>query len=650
MMRVACILLAAMAMMQGCTQSESEAGRQDMVSDAPVVMTSVLGGGFGAGDEMAVFMHTQGTIERRRYIAAADGSLVPAAGEEPLFYPPSGSVALSASYPYAEDGAFSVADQSSPARIDVMYALAPDVSRSKTPVALRFEHLMGRITLEIGAGEGLTQEEIDALGEGDVMFAGMPVEAVLTADGTLRSGDEDPARYALYRAEGAVFSAIVIPQTAGRFAHRAIIITLGGREYRWNIPASEVFAAGDNNLYPLTVGKAGLVVGTSEIADWDLRDNGSGTARMEPNATVTFSDGSSADAYCIKAGAGLYKIVFAGEGEKVVRSVQLNDFPGREYLVGRADNSTITLKIAADGALQFRDKDAGGNIPIGTYAELAMISSALGGSYLQEASLDMLGAGYAPQNHKPTGSESIPFTGRYDGGGHTIANLYVDADNNAGLFGYIGAGAELSRVGIVSGSVRGANVVGGVCGYNHGGTITDCHNAAVVTGDMDVGGVCGMNNSRGSIIACRNTGTVNGMNDFSIYIGGVCGENMDGGSVTASYNTGAVSGQYYIGGVCGMNSYGSLNAGFNSGIVSGEYGFAGGVCGGNFAGDIVGCYYVYSGATPAVGNSIEGSMVETFAFADGSWPDGKGGWAAVYWKSLGAWRGGAPAYPKLRWE
>ena len=56
---------------------------------------------------------------------------------------------------------------------------------------------------------------------------------------------------------------------------------------------------------------------------------------------------------------------------------------------------------------------------------------------------------------KPAGSlfgSSDKFNATFDGGGHTIANLYIDSDRGqyVGLFAYTAAGSDIRGVGLVS--------------------------------------------------------------------------------------------------------------------------------------------------------------------------------------------------------
>lgn len=181
-----------------------------------------------------------------------------------------------------------------------------------------------------------------------------------------------------------------------------------------------------------------------------------------------------------------------------------------------------------------------------------------------------------------------PYTGTFDGQGHTVSGLYFNGTNveDVGLFGNVGSGGSVSNVGIVDSYFNGYRLVGGVCGRNYG-TITNCYNTGAVSGKSEyVGGVCGRND--GTIKSCYNTGTVTGK-DY--YVGGVCGDNS--GIITNCYNTGTVSGVSSVGGVCGRMWVGTIANCYNTGAVSasGSNPLVGGVCGYLAGGYIINCYY-----------------------------------------------------------
>ena len=201
---------------------------------------------------------------------------------------------------------------------------------------------------------------------------------------------------------------------------------------------------------------------------------------------------------------------------------------------------------------------------------------------------------------EPIGDEVFPFTGTFDGCGYEITGLYINSStySNMGLFGKVDSGGTVKNAGVDGIVTRGgssyiSNYIGGVVGYNDGGSVVGCYYTGVVTGSSssNVGGVVGYNNG-GSVANCYNTGSVASVR----YGGGVVGYN-NGGSVESCYNAGAVSPNgdafdAYLGGVVGYNDGGGRVADcYNTGAVSGEMN-VGGVVGNNYSGTVENCYNI----------------------------------------------------------
>ena len=128
----------------------------------------------------------------------------------------------------------------------------------------------------------------------------------------------------------------------------------------------------------------------------------------------------------------------------------------------------------------------------------------------------------APANSwTPIGSGGQPFTGTLDGDGHSVSGIYINSTEiYQGLVGYLDNGGTLQNLGVKASYIKGDGYVGGVCGMNMMGNVTNCYNTGSVTGSLYVGGVCGQN--YGTVTNCYNTGNVTG-NDA--YVGGLCGQN-----------------------------------------------------------------------------------------------------------------------------
>ena len=188
-----------------------------------------------------------------------------------------------------------------------------------------------------------------------------------------------------------------------------------------------------------------------------------------------------------------------------------------------------------------------------------------------------------------TGSSKSTYSGIFDGQNHTISGLYFNQEDSydVGLFGR--NNGKIANAGILDSYFYGTSKVGGVCGNNYTGTITNCYNTGSVSGLGNLGGVSG-NNYTGSITNCYNTGNVSGSSGF---VGGVSGSNSKG-TIINSYNAGSVSGLECVGGVSGDNYTGSITDCYNIGNVSGSEGDVGGVNGYNNGGTITNCYNVGS--------------------------------------------------------
>ena len=263
----------------------------------------------------------------------------------------------------------------------------------------------------------------------------------------------------------------------------------------------------------------------------------------------------------------------------------------------------------------------------------------------------------------PVGTDyQNPYTGTFDGKGHTITGLTVTGSNEyAGLFGCIGSGGTVKNVKLVnvqitsgyqyayvggvagnndgaiencsvSGSVSGNstyNSVGGVVGYQWGGSITRCSSSATVKGTGGVGGVAGQTNYGAKLTACYATDNVtlvsNGSDNY--YAGGVVGSNGGSSTLIACYATGNVtgsgSGTIYVGGVTGSNNLGTLTACYHAAeTVSGPDGTTGGVTARNYNASvgipsITACYWE-NNQKQGIGDNHAGTG-ETTKVTDGDW-------------------------------
>ena len=150
----------------------------------------------------------------------------------------------------------------------------------------------------------------------------------------------------------------------------------------------------------------------------------------------------------------------------------------------------------------------------------------------------------------------IPFSGAFDGQGHTVSGLYIEsAATCQGLFGYIGTGATVQNL-IVTGTVSvNKNIAGGIAGkVETGVTVTDCGFRGTVSALAYVGGIVG--NCAGTVINCYNLGSVSGIQDSPLNVaGGIVGNGSEA-TVSNCYNFGTVNaeGSGTAGGIVGSGT------------------------------------------------------------------------------------------------
>lgn len=169
----------------------------------------------------------------------------------------------------------------------------------------------------------------------------------------------------------------------------------------------------------------------------------------------------------------------------------------------------------------------------------------------------------------PTYNDNNAFAGHFDGGGHSIYNLYVDGLDYAGLFGRVSnwysAGTVIENITIESGYVSGT-YSGGIVGDCQGIVfITNCKNNAHINGTSAAGGIVG-SGSR-AIRNCNNTGHITSTGRA----GGIVG--MQAKIITESFNAGDITIEGELaGGIIGLIATGafSLKNCYNTGNLSGS--------------------------------------------------------------------------------
>ena len=174
---------------------------------------------------------------------------------------------------------------------------------------------------------------------------------------------------------------------------------------------------------------------------------------------------------------------------------------------------------------------------------------------------------------QPIGTSSNPFNAIFRANKYSISKLMIARSslNQVGLFGNMGSQARIEGVGLIDADVRGDEGVGGLVGYNSGGTIINSYVTGIVRGDDSVGGLVGDN--YGPITNSYTNVEMSG----DSWVGGIVGCNFSGGIVTNSYTVPRINrSSSSSGGLLGANGGSrSINSYWDkevSGISSGDYG------------------------------------------------------------------------------
>ena len=230
-----------------------------------------------------------------------------------------------------------------------------------------------------------------------------------------------------------------------------------------------------------------------------------------------------------------------------------------------------------------------------------------------------------------TRTEDLPYSGTFDGNGHTISGLNVNyGDKNGGLFCYVKSATikNLTVAGSVTYSSGDGIAYGGIVGCADSSTIENCTNRCTVTGNWYAGGIVGRSVDS-DIIGCANFGNISS----PFCSGGICGivtGQVDAYGIDATirdcYNVGMVSGGY-AGGITGQSDSGNIDI-----LIANCYN-VGSLHGSTDTGEIIGdlsnprcttidnCYYLPTGNPASTSDLVHVNRTDSKTaaeFADGT--------------------------------
>lgn len=199
------------------------------------------------------------------------------------------------------------------------------------------------------------------------------------------------------------------------------------------------------------------------------------------------------------------------------------------------------------------------------------------------------GAGFSP-----VGNLINPFTGTFDGQGHTISGLFINRANAqyVGLFGRVVEGT-IKNVRTVGSKILGSALVGGLIGQQMHGSISNVHVSGTVSGTSIIGGLAA------SVweSAIRDSSSVTNVSANSS-AGGLVSSTY-ATTMTNVYAAGTVSAWNTAGGLIGNADRITLNNAYATGVVD-AYNVSGGLVGSLQSGSITNAYVdslVYNGGS-----------------------------------------------------
>ncbi|MDR1919699.1 MAG: SUMF1/EgtB/PvdO family nonheme iron enzyme [Tannerellaceae bacterium] len=359
----------------------------------PSTRTSAGGEQWLITDEIGIYMLTAGQAlssaaisedaDNRKYqpqTADVSSYLVPAADDQTVYFPGSGSVDFLAYYPWKASGSglgqinnyvypIDLTDQSDPAALDLLYARKANLDKSTATVNLSFAHPLSKITLHIKAGADLGVVDFSDL---SATLSGMPATASFAlADGTIGSLGSAVDFLAFKRATAlpgfeASFEALLIPQAENVYTGRKVTFFSGGVFYEWQISDASVFEAGKNYIYSLVVHTSSVdteetaTSSLGSITPWEDRDHtATGVIETVQIAGGSFWMGSSETEPHRGPHEGLHLVTLPGFhiSKYEITNAQYAAFLNSRAIQGEFDGSrTIVAKFGGNNLFYEMDE------------------------------------------------------------------------------------------------------------------------------------------------------------------------------------------------------------------------------------------------------------------------------------------------------
>lgn len=248
-----------------------------------------------------------------------------------------------------------------------------------------------------------------------------------------------------------------------------------------------------------------------------------------------------------------------------VKATIASDANCNEYTTAAA-----SFKMTPDWALHNSGDSEADAYVINTTADLDLLAQRVNAGNNYSGKYFRLGADITydgtENNYNRIGLQDKPFSGHFDGKGHTISSININKTGvlYLGLFGHIDSGASVKNIRLSNVIIVGKSYCGGIAGMNSGGVVENCSVASDVrisannTYSVRIGGIVGHNN--GTVSGCKSSATINAYEYGNQYLGGIVGRND--GTLRNNVVAGAqITGYYKFSGIICYN-YGTLTCNY----------------------------------------------------------------------------------------
>ena len=241
-------------------------------------------------------------------------------------------------------------------------------------------------------------------------------------------------------------------------------------------------------------------------------------------------------------------------------------------LAGEPDANEPALLAAIDGTQPGGSGTAEDPYRITGAAELIWLRDAVNAGEVNTCAELQQDVEYVDEVWTPIGTSEHPYTGTFNGNGHTI-RVWLNGWGQA-LFGYVGAGAKLTDIAVQKHQSKNYSLnASAPLARSNAGTITRCRYSGSMTAKGSLGGLVYTNN--GTIEACCvYAGRLNRGSRIEMYYGGRAGG-------IAYENTGTIANSYFYGDMVQAQSNGTVRDIIGWGAIAYE----------KSGGKIINCYY-----------------------------------------------------------